>query len=79
MCVCMCVIDVSELVRSVAQLAHLVGDTIVQGSATAHMVSVDQAEGEWKSQDTRIHLDCNNVLWKTDGKKLAQKSKHQKL
>ncbi|XP_058269751.1 huntingtin-interacting protein 1 isoform X2 [Hemibagrus wyckioides] len=36
--------DVTELVRSVAQLAHLVGDTIIQGSATAHMVSVDQAE-----------------------------------
>ncbi|KAK3560672.1 hypothetical protein QTP86_014526 [Hemibagrus guttatus] len=36
--------DVTELVRAVAQLAHLVGDTIVQGSATAHMVSVDQAE-----------------------------------
>ncbi|XP_060799654.1 huntingtin-interacting protein 1 isoform X2 [Neoarius graeffei] len=36
--------DVSELVRAVAQLAHLVGDTIVQGSATAHMVSVEQAD-----------------------------------
>ncbi|XP_026779976.3 huntingtin-interacting protein 1 isoform X3 [Pangasianodon hypophthalmus] len=37
-------INMSELVRAVAQLAHLVGDTIVQGSATAHMVSVDQAD-----------------------------------
>ncbi|XP_036415567.1 huntingtin-interacting protein 1 isoform X2 [Colossoma macropomum] len=36
--------DVSELVRAVAQFAHLVGDTIVQGSATAHMVPVDQAD-----------------------------------
>ncbi|KAM9469326.1 huntingtin-interacting protein 1 isoform 1-T1 [Clarias gariepinus] len=36
--------DVSELVRAVAQLAHLVGDTIAQGSATAHMVSVEQAD-----------------------------------
>lgn len=41
-------VDVSELVRAVAQLAHLVGDTIVQGSATAHMVSVEQADGKWK-------------------------------
>uniref|UniRef100_A0A3B4DM87 Huntingtin-interacting protein 1 n=1 Tax=Pygocentrus nattereri TaxID=42514 RepID=A0A3B4DM87_PYGNA len=35
---------VAELVRAVAQFAHLVGDTIVQGSATAHMVPVDQAD-----------------------------------
>ncbi|KAK2831224.1 hypothetical protein Q7C36_016310 [Tachysurus vachellii] len=35
---------VTELVRVVAQLAHLVGDTIIQGSATAHMVSVEQAD-----------------------------------
>lgn len=40
------VTDVTELVRAVAQMAHLVGDTIVQGSATAHMVSVDQADGK---------------------------------
>ncbi|XP_066518615.1 huntingtin-interacting protein 1 [Hoplias malabaricus] len=36
--------DVSQLVRAVAQFAHLVGDTIVQGSATAHMVPVEQAD-----------------------------------
>uniref|UniRef100_A0A8B9JA55 Huntingtin-interacting protein 1-related protein n=1 Tax=Astyanax mexicanus TaxID=7994 RepID=A0A8B9JA55_ASTMX len=47
LCLPVCfVIDVSELVRAVAQFAHLVGDTIVQGSATAHMVPVDQADGE---------------------------------
>lgn len=36
----------SELVRAVTHLAHLVGDTIVQGSATSHMVPVEQADGE---------------------------------
>ncbi|KAG5844485.1 hypothetical protein ANANG_G00163010 [Anguilla anguilla] len=36
--------DVSEMLRSVARFAHLVSDTIVQGSATTHMVPVDQAE-----------------------------------
>ncbi|KAJ7995198.1 hypothetical protein DPEC_G00242060 [Dallia pectoralis] len=34
----------SELVRAVTQFAHLVGDTIVQGSATSHMVPVEQAD-----------------------------------
>lgn len=52
------VIDVSELVRAVVQLAHMVGDTIVQGSATAHMVSVEQADGEWKPQGTNIKSLC---------------------
>lgn len=37
---------VSELVRVVIQSGHLVGDTIVQGSATSHMVPVDQADGK---------------------------------
>ncbi|XP_064830634.1 huntingtin-interacting protein 1-like isoform X3 [Oncorhynchus masou masou] len=36
--------SVSELVRAVTHLAHLVGDTIVQGSATSHMVPVEQAD-----------------------------------
>ncbi|XP_041096898.1 huntingtin-interacting protein 1 isoform X2 [Polyodon spathula] len=36
--------DVSELLRAVAQLAHLVGDTIVQGSATSHMAPQEQAD-----------------------------------
>uniref|UniRef100_A0A8C8EVM8 Huntingtin-interacting protein 1-related protein n=1 Tax=Oncorhynchus tshawytscha TaxID=74940 RepID=A0A8C8EVM8_ONCTS len=31
-----------SLVRAVTHLAHLVGDTIVQGSATSHMVPVEQ-------------------------------------
>ncbi|CAB1347746.1 unnamed protein product [Coregonus sp. 'balchen'] len=34
----------SELVRAITHLAHLVGDTIVQGSATSHMVPVEQAD-----------------------------------
>ncbi|KAL0972962.1 hypothetical protein UPYG_G00197060 [Umbra pygmaea] len=34
----------SELVRAVTQFAHLVGDTVVQGSATSHMVPVEQAD-----------------------------------
>ncbi|KAK6473443.1 huntingtin-interacting protein 1-like isoform X1 [Huso huso] len=36
--------DVSELLRAVTQLAHLVGDTIVQGSATSHMAPLEQAD-----------------------------------
>lgn len=36
----------SELVRVVIQCGHLVGDTIVQGSATSHMVPVEQADGK---------------------------------
>ncbi|XP_017279474.1 huntingtin-interacting protein 1 isoform X1 [Kryptolebias marmoratus] len=35
---------VTELVRVVTQCGHLVGDTIVQGSATSHMVPVEQAD-----------------------------------
>ncbi|XP_008280851.1 huntingtin-interacting protein 1 [Stegastes partitus] len=35
---------VSDLVRMVTQCGHLVGDTIVQGSATSHMVPVEQAD-----------------------------------
>uniref|UniRef100_A0A8C9TY76 Huntingtin interacting protein 1 n=1 Tax=Scleropages formosus TaxID=113540 RepID=A0A8C9TY76_SCLFO len=30
--------DVSEMLRAVAQFAHLLGDTVVQGSATSHML-----------------------------------------
>lgn len=35
---------VSELVRAVTQCGHLVGDTIVQASATSHMVPVEKAD-----------------------------------
>ncbi|XP_056139116.1 huntingtin-interacting protein 1 isoform X2 [Lampris incognitus] len=35
---------VSELMRAVTQFGHLVGDAIVQGSATSHMVPVEQAD-----------------------------------
>uniref|UniRef100_A0A8C1M3G1 Huntingtin-interacting protein 1-related protein n=1 Tax=Cyprinus carpio TaxID=7962 RepID=A0A8C1M3G1_CYPCA len=45
----MCVVDVSGLVRAVTQFAHLVGDVIMQGSATSHMVPVEQADGEHKT------------------------------
>ncbi|XP_061684480.1 huntingtin-interacting protein 1 isoform X2 [Syngnathoides biaculeatus] len=34
----------SQLLRVVTQCGHLVGDTIVQGSATSHMVPVEQAD-----------------------------------
>lgn len=40
-------VAVTELVRVVTQCGHLVGDTIVQGSATSHMVPVEQADGEF--------------------------------
>uniref|UniRef100_A0A665T512 Huntingtin-interacting protein 1-related protein n=1 Tax=Echeneis naucrates TaxID=173247 RepID=A0A665T512_ECHNA len=35
---------VPELIRAVTQCCHLVGDTIIQGSATSHMVPVEQAD-----------------------------------
>ncbi|KAM3875356.1 huntingtin-interacting protein 1 [Diretmus argenteus] len=35
---------VAEMIRAVAQCGHLVGDTIIQGSATSHMVHVEQAD-----------------------------------
>uniref|UniRef100_A0A8C2Z3T1 Huntingtin-interacting protein 1-related protein n=1 Tax=Cyclopterus lumpus TaxID=8103 RepID=A0A8C2Z3T1_CYCLU len=47
---------VSELVRVVTQCGHLVGDTIVQGSATSHMVPVEQADGVCVYGDKRLHL-----------------------
>uniref|UniRef100_A0A672HU59 Huntingtin interacting protein 1 n=1 Tax=Salarias fasciatus TaxID=181472 RepID=A0A672HU59_SALFA len=43
---------VSELVRAVTQCGHLVGDTIVQGSATSHMVPVEQADALSESVKT---------------------------
>uniref|UniRef100_A0A8C9VQP8 Huntingtin-interacting protein 1-related protein n=1 Tax=Scleropages formosus TaxID=113540 RepID=A0A8C9VQP8_SCLFO len=36
--------DVSEMLRAVAQFAHLLGDTVVQGSATSHMVAAELAD-----------------------------------
>ncbi|XP_035389954.1 huntingtin-interacting protein 1 isoform X2 [Electrophorus electricus] len=36
--------DVSDLLRAVAQFAHLLGDTIVQGSAATHALSVEHSE-----------------------------------
>uniref|UniRef100_A0A4W4FKP4 Huntingtin-interacting protein 1-related protein n=1 Tax=Electrophorus electricus TaxID=8005 RepID=A0A4W4FKP4_ELEEL len=46
LCVCVCVTDVSDLLRAVAQFAHLLGDTIVQGSAATHALSVEHSEGK---------------------------------
>ncbi|XP_038123831.1 huntingtin-interacting protein 1 [Cyprinodon tularosa] len=43
---------VLELVHVVTQCGHLVGDTIVQGSATSHMVPVEQAEALSESVKT---------------------------
>lgn len=51
---------VSELVRVVIQCGHLVGDTIVQGSATSHMVPVEQADGELTCVRERERLSS---LW----------------
>ncbi|XP_042194665.1 LOW QUALITY PROTEIN: huntingtin-interacting protein 1 [Callorhinchus milii] len=36
--------DVTELLQSVALFAHLVSDTVVQGSATSHMAPMEQAD-----------------------------------
>lgn len=35
-----------ELVRAIFRCGHLIGDTIVQGSATSHMVPAEKSEGE---------------------------------
>ncbi|XP_040901866.1 huntingtin-interacting protein 1 isoform X1 [Toxotes jaculatrix] len=43
---------VFELLRVVTQCGHLVGDTIVQGSATSHMVPVEQADALSESVKT---------------------------
>lgn len=50
---CVCA-GVSELVRVVIQSGHLLADTIVQGSATSHMVPVDQADGESPPAGQRV-------------------------
>lgn len=63
----MCMIDVSGLVRAVTQFAHLVGDVIVQGSATSHMVPVEQADGEHETSVTQrpwkyiLMSFCNHI------------------
>lgn len=59
---CMCVIDVSGLVRAVTQFAHLVGDVIVQGSATSHMVPVEQADGEHEMSISRNVFKSADML-----------------
>uniref|UniRef100_A0A673K6S6 Huntingtin-interacting protein 1-like n=1 Tax=Sinocyclocheilus rhinocerous TaxID=307959 RepID=A0A673K6S6_9TELE len=63
----------TELVQSHADLlrkwhsyfAHLLGDVIVQGSATSHMVPVEQADGEHETSITRTpHIQkslCNHI------------------
>uniref|UniRef100_A0A671WZ60 Huntingtin-interacting protein 1-related protein n=1 Tax=Sparus aurata TaxID=8175 RepID=A0A671WZ60_SPAAU len=66
---------VSDLVRVVTQCGHLVGDTIVQGSATSHMVPVEQADesvkacgaealallGQMKQQDSLAAADDSKL------------------
>lgn len=39
-------LDVSGLLSCVAAFAHLIGDTIVQASATSHMVPMEPADRE---------------------------------
>lgn len=46
-----------ELVRAIVRCGHLIGDTIVQGSATSHMVPVEKGEGE--SVWTKTHTDLS--------------------
>lgn len=42
-----------ELVRAVFQCGHLISDTIVQSSATSHMVPVEKGEGESMRTDSK--------------------------
>uniref|UniRef100_A0A4W6E9X5 Huntingtin-interacting protein 1-related protein n=1 Tax=Lates calcarifer TaxID=8187 RepID=A0A4W6E9X5_LATCA len=64
-----------RLLRVVTQCGHLVGDTIVQGSATSHMVPVEQADesvkacgaealallGQMKQQDSMAAADNSKL------------------
>uniref|UniRef100_A0A673AXT7 Huntingtin-interacting protein 1-related protein n=1 Tax=Sphaeramia orbicularis TaxID=375764 RepID=A0A673AXT7_9TELE len=53
---------VSELVRVVTQCGHLVGDTIVQGSATSHMVPVEQADGKFRADNSKLKATLEAIL-----------------
>ncbi|MBN3293933.1 HIP1 protein, partial [Polypterus senegalus] len=41
---CTCSAGLNEMLQCVAPFAHLIGDTIVQGSATSHMAPIQQAD-----------------------------------
>lgn len=46
-CALCLLLDVSHLLSRVTPFAHLIGDTILQASATSHMVSIEPAECEY--------------------------------
>uniref|UniRef100_A0A665T4Z9 Huntingtin-interacting protein 1-related protein n=1 Tax=Echeneis naucrates TaxID=173247 RepID=A0A665T4Z9_ECHNA len=57
-------LGVPELIRAVTQCCHLVGDTIIQGSATSHMVPVEKCS---------LHLSPGITLWTSLSVKLRPK------
>uniref|UniRef100_A0A673AXQ1 Huntingtin-interacting protein 1-related protein n=1 Tax=Sphaeramia orbicularis TaxID=375764 RepID=A0A673AXQ1_9TELE len=69
---------VSELVRVVTQCGHLVGDTIVQGSATSHMVPVEQADESVKTCGADA-VALLGQMKQQDGLASADNSKLKKL
>ena len=44
-----------ELVQAIFRCGHLIGDAIVQGSATSHMVPVEKGEGASVRTNTHTH------------------------
>lgn len=71
--------DVSSLLPCVAMFAHLISDTILQGSATAHMAPLEPADrkyswqgegvvtvptGHWPLQLPHAFLDCFQFCWR---------------
>lgn len=50
-----------ELVQAIFRCGHLIGDTIVQGSATSHMVPVEKGEGESVRTNSHTHTVTSYV------------------
>ena len=51
-----------ELVQAIFRCGHLIGDAIVQGSATSHMVPVEKGEGASVRTNTHTHTDTHSCL-----------------
>lgn len=51
-----------ELVRAIFRCGHQIGDTIVHGSATSHMVTVEKGEGECVKTNSHTHT-VTSYIW----------------
>lgn len=52
-----------ELVRALFRCGHLIRDTIVQGSATSHMVPVEKGEGESVRRNSHTLCVCVSFFY----------------